>query len=88
MSKCGMFSMILLILSGCASNCKIKDEVLGVLRRQNMVIDGLLSRRKQKNFQDQIAEYNFVSSEETLQAGLSAVVRSNNVILDGGLLCK
>lgn len=88
MSKYGMFSMILLILSGCASNCKVKDEVFGVLRRQNVVIEGLLNKRKQKNFKDQIDEYGLTASEDMLNSGLSAVVRSNNVLLDGGHVCK
>lgn len=88
MSKYGMFSMILLIFSGCASNCKVKDEVFGVLRRQNTVIEGLLNKRKQKNFKDQIDEYGLTTSENMLNSGLTAVVRSNNVLLDGGHVCK
>lgn len=88
MSKCGKFSLALLILSGCSSNCKVKDEVFGVLRRQNVVLEGILNRRKQKSFQDQIVEYGLLPSEESMSAGLSAVVKSNNVLLDGGHVCK
>ena len=88
MSNCGKLCLIFLILSGCSSNCKVKDEVFGVLRRQNVVLEGILNRRKQKSFQDQIMEYGLLSSEESMTAGLSAVVKSNNVLLEGGHVCK
>ncbi|MBY0384823.1 hypothetical protein K2X05_06650 [bacterium] len=88
MSKCGKFGLIFLILSGCASNCKVKEEVFGVLRRQNIVLEGILNRRKQKSFQEQIVEFGLLPSEESMIAGLSAVVKSNNILLDGGHVCK
>lgn len=88
MSKCGKFCLALLILSGCSSNCKVKDEVFGVLRRQNVVLEGILNRRKQKSFQDQIVEFGLLPSEESMATGLSAVVKSNNVLLEGGHVCK
>lgn len=88
MSKCGKFSLALLILSGCSSSCKVKDEVFGVLRRQNVVLEGILNRRKQKSFQDQIVELGLQPSEESMSAGLSAVVKSNNVLLEGGHVCR
>lgn len=88
MSKCGVFGLSLLILSGCASNCKLKDEVFGVLRRQNVVLEGILNRRKQKDFQDKVLEYGLIPGEDSLVAGLGTVVRSNNVLLEGGHTCR
>ncbi len=84
LAKGGAYLLILVVLSGCATNCKLKGQVLGVLRRQNSVLDSLLKSRKSKNLQELIAQNKVLKqNEDTLTFGLNSVKESNQKLIGG-----
>lgn len=82
--RLGMFLVLVFVLGGCATNCKLKGKVLGVLRRQNAVLDGLLKSRKSSEVQDGVAQSEVLKKhEQTLIYGINSVAESNNKIIGG-----
>ena len=82
--KVGVFSVMLVVLGGCATNCKLKGQVLGVLRRQNAVLDSLLKSRNNAELSDIFNKnQSLKSSEQALVFSVNKVIESNNKIVGG-----
>lgn len=82
--KSGMYVLILVVLGGCATNCKLKGQVLGVLHRQNSVLDRLLKSRKSSDLQEAISQSQILQkSENTLLYGINGVLESNEKLIGG-----
>lgn len=80
----GMYLVILVVLGGCATNCKLKGQVLGVLRRQNAVLDAILKSRKANELQETIGQNQTLrKNEETLIFGINSVLDSNQKMIGG-----
>ncbi|MBY0316345.1 MAG: hypothetical protein K2Q26_12535 [Bdellovibrionales bacterium] len=80
----GMFLIMLVVVGGCATNCKLKGQVLGVLQRQNSVLDSLLKSRKSNDQQEAVAQNQTLQkSESTLIYGINSVMESNNKLIGG-----
>tara|TARA_Y100001935_G_C17301572_1_gene509567 strand:- start:143 stop:421 length:279 start_codon:yes stop_codon:yes gene_type:complete len=84
LAKGGTYLLVLVVLGGCATNCKLNGQALGVLRRQNSVLDSLLKSRKSKGLQEIVSQNQILQkNENTLIFGINSVRESNQKLIGG-----